>query len=82
MDEGRRSVAPSGIGIIMMSRIQVLLGQEARLSNAGEKDDPAYAAAHQELKQLRGTIPPHCWGEDDCSTMILMRCPWRIDCGS
>jgi hypothetical protein len=35
-----------------------------------------------EIKQLRGEVAPACWGEDDCSTNILMRCPWRIDCGN
>jgi hypothetical protein len=64
----------------MMNRIQILLDREARLSNTGQKDDPTYAAAHEELKHLRGTEAPVCWGEDDCSTLILSQCPWRIDC--
>ena len=64
-----------------MSRIQDLLDLEARLSNKGEGGSPEYRAAHAEIKKLRGEIPPHCWGHDDCSTMVLIRCPWRIDCG-
>jgi hypothetical protein len=54
--------------------IQELLDEEARLGNLRYD-------IHKQLKLLRGDNPPVCWGEDDCSTMILMRCPWRIDCG-
>jgi hypothetical protein len=64
-----------------MTRIQELLDQEANLSNRGQNNDFRWII-HAELKQLRGTEPPPCWGEDDCSTDILMRCPWRIDCGT
>lgn len=55
--------------------IQKLLDKEARLGNE------RYEVV-QQIKQLRGTEPPVCWGQDDCSTMMLVRCPWRIDCGS
>ena len=55
--------------------IQDLLDNEARLSNE------RYVIL-QQIKQLRGDTPPTCWGQDDCSTMMLSRCPWRIDCGS
>lgn len=53
--------------------LQSLLDQEAELANK------RYYILEQ-IKELRGSTPPACWGEDDCSTMILMRCPWRIDC--
>lgn len=58
-----------------MSKIQELLDKEARLGNER-------LLVVDEIKQLRGTEPPPCWGEDDCSTMVLVRCPWRVDCGS
>jgi len=35
----------------------------------------------EKIKNLRGSNPPPCWGEDDCSTLMLSRCPWSIDCG-
>lgn len=57
------------------SKIQKLLDKEAQLGNE------RYYIVEQ-IKQMRGDEPPHCWGQDDCSTLILMRCPWRIDCGS
>lgn len=64
-----------------MSRIQQLLDTEASLSNRGQNNDFRWMV-HAEIKQLRGNEPPACWGEDDCSTEVLMRCPWRIDCGN
>lgn len=64
-----------------MTRIQELLDKEAELSNRGQNNDFRWII-HAEIKQLRGTDAPACWGEDDCSTSILSRCPWRIDCGS
>jgi hypothetical protein len=36
---------------------------------------------HIKIKEKRGTVPMPCWGEDDCSTLMLSKCPWRIDCG-
>lgn len=64
-----------------MSRIQDLLDKEAVLSNRGQNNE-FRLMIHAEIKQLRGSESPPCWGEDDCSTDVLMRCPWRIDCGS
>ena len=69
-----------GLWKAKMTEIQKLLDLEANLSNTGKKDSDEYRKAHIEIKRLRGDVPPHCWGEDDCSTMILVRCPWRIDC--
>ena len=64
-----------------MTRVQDLLDQEARLSNQGMSNThPLRVIVHEEIKQLRGKDAPVCWGEDDCSTNMLMRCPWRIDC--
>ena len=55
--------------------MQELLDKEANLSNR------RYHIL-QQIKAARGTEPPICWGNDDCSTSILSRCPWRIDCSS
>lgn len=55
--------------------IQTLLDKEAQLSNR------RYHIL-QQIKALRGTEPPRCWGMDDCSTLMLTRCPWRNDCAS
>jgi hypothetical protein len=63
-----------------MLRIQELLDKEAELSNNGQDNDFRKIILI-EIKQLRGTDSPECWGEDDCSTMMLVQCPWRIDCG-
>ena len=63
------------------SVIQSLLDEEARLSNEGLGYSPERKVIHVKLVDLRGEEPPHCWGDDDCSTMIMVRCPWRIDCG-
>lgn len=65
-----------------MNRIQDLLDQEAALSNSGLKNDHLFKKIIiEEIKSLRGSLAPSCFGEDDCSTAILSVCPWRIDCG-
>lgn len=57
-----------------MRTLQELLNEEARASNL--KD-----LIHEEIKNRRGNTPPPCWKQDDCSTAMLITCPWRIDCG-
>jgi len=64
-----------------MNLIQDLLDKEAMLGNAGQLNSPERLSILKDIKNLRGTEAPACWGHDDCSTMILVRCPWRIDCG-
>ena len=54
--------------------IQQLLDEEADLGNR------RYFILH-EIREKRGTVSPSCFGDDDCSTLILISCPWRIDCG-
>lgn len=54
--------------------IQQLLDEEADLGNKRY-------AIHQKIKEMRGDNPPRCYGEDDCSSSMLVVCPWRIDCG-
>lgn len=50
------------------------------LLNKQTKDDSA--ELRQAIRAVRGDKPPVCWSEDDCSTLFLSTCPWRIDCGS
>ena len=57
-----------------MNQLQQILDAEAKASDA-------HYYIKKVIKELRGDEPPVCWGEDDCSTEILSRCPWRIDCG-
>lgn len=59
--------------------LQDLLAQEAQLGNSGKKKEQEQI--HVIIILKRGHIPPSCWGEDDCSSNILLTCPWRIDCG-
>jgi hypothetical protein len=54
--------------------IQHLLNTEAQLANLRSE-------IHEKIIAMRGDEPPVCWGQDDCSTLILSMCPWRIDCG-
>lgn len=63
-----------------MKLMQELLDEEAELANKGDRGDK-YKNIHIQIKEMRGDRPPVCWGDDDCSTFILMHCPWRIDCG-
>ena len=64
-----------------MTKIQELLDQEARMGNDGHGDSDFRKIVLEEIKSLRGIESPVCWGQDDCSTDTLVRCPWRIDCG-
>lgn len=57
-----------------LTPIQNLLNAEASLGNQRYE-------IHQKIIAMRGDKPPVCWGHDDCSTLILSMCPWRIDCG-
>ncbi len=65
-----------------MATIQQLLDQEAGLANSGHERSPLRLIIWEEIRQRRGTEAPVCFGEDDCSTLILSQCPWRMDCGS
>jgi hypothetical protein len=63
--------------------IQDLLDKEAELSNAGKGDSKERMEIHTLIRLARDEqYRPPCFGEDDCSINILMRCPWRIDCGT
>ena len=64
-----------------MSTIQEFLNQEATLSNEGKGDSEERHHILTTIRLMRAQPAPVCFGEDDCSTSILSRCPWRIDCG-
>ncbi len=70
--------------------VQVLLDAEAQLSNIMYHTlVPAIRAEltntrsmlHRQIECLRGPDAPACYGQDDCSSSILSRCPWRMTCG-
>ena len=63
-----------------LDKLQELLDEEANLGNAGKVEERKPILML--IKLIRGNRPRVCWGEDDCSTMTLIHCPWRIDCGS
>jgi hypothetical protein len=44
------------------------------------KENELYTIKHQ-IEKLRGTRPPSCFGNDDCSSQSLSTCPWSMDCG-
>ena len=58
-----------------MSDLQTLLDKQANLSNRHDM-------VVKQIVAMRGTVPPRCWGQDDCSTIVLSQCPWRVDCNS
>lgn len=65
-----------------MIEVQDLLDREAKLSNAGAGNSPERQELLTMIRLRRDdTKRPTCFGLDDCSTMLLMRCPWRMDCG-
>lgn len=65
-----------------MTTMQDLLNREAKLSNAGKGDSPERQEILTMIRLKRDeTRRPPCFGEDDCSTLMLSKCPWRMDCG-
>lgn len=65
-----------------MNELQNLLDEEARLSNIGQGNSEERKKIHTTIRLMRTAPPPVCFGDDDCSVMMLVRCPWRIDCGA
>jgi hypothetical protein len=71
--------------------VQVLLDTEAGISNvisrhrilgkAASELTVIHTTVVRQIECLRGPAPS-CYGEDDCSTEILSRCPWRMTCGT
>jgi len=65
-----------------MSTMQELLDKEAKLSNQGLGDSEERQQLLTAIRLMRNEqYRPACFGEDDCSTTFLSRCPWRMDCG-
>jgi hypothetical protein len=66
-----------------MSTIQELLDEEAKLSNNGLGDSKERQEILKVIRVMRKRLhQPLCFGQDDCSTNMLSKCPWRMDCGS
>lgn len=64
-----------------MSELQDLLNQEAILANTGKGDSEERMKIHTIIRLKREGPGPFCFGHDDCSTLALSTCAWRIDCG-
>lgn len=66
-----------------MSTIQDLLNQEAFYANNGMADSEERKKIHTMIRLKRDDQwRPTCFGQDDCSTVTLSQCPWRMDCGT
>ena len=61
------------------NNIQDILDTATRLANAKEKE--AAEDLYKVIRIMRGPLEPWCFGQDDCSTYTLVRCPWNFDCG-
>jgi hypothetical protein len=65
-----------------MITLQQLLDQEAELSNTGQRDSPERKKILTAIVLMRDeSYRPVCYGEDDCSTLMLSQCAWRMTCG-
>lgn len=65
-----------------MITLQQLLDQEADLSNTGQGDSDQRKKILTAIVLMRDeSYRPVCYGEDDCSTLMLSRCAWRMTCG-
>lgn len=74
---------PDDIANHDISDLQDLLNQEAELANSGQEHSEQRMQLHTVIRLKRSEFPqPPCFGEDDCSTIVLSRCPWRMDCGA
>jgi hypothetical protein len=72
---------------IYLSEIQDLLNQEALLANTGMGNSEERQQIHTLIRLMRvaadgSSESPWCFGHDDCTTLVLSTCPWRIDCGT
>ena len=65
-----------------MNELQELLNLEAQYSNNGKSNSEERMKIHTLIRLKRDEYwRPSCFGDDDCSTLMLSTCPWRIDCG-
>jgi hypothetical protein len=65
-----------------LSELQILLNEEARLSYIGDGKGEERMKLHTLIRLKRLQPAPSCFGHDDCSSLILSACPWRMDCGT
>lgn len=66
-----------------MTEMQALLNEEAFYANNGRGDSEERKQLHTLIRLKRSDLPPPpCFGHDDCSTLMLSTCPWRMDCGT
>lgn len=68
-------------GLVRLRELQKLLNEEALLSNSGQGDSEERKKIHT-LIRLKRTDQPSCFGHDDCGSVTLSMCAWRMDCGS
>jgi hypothetical protein len=61
--------------------LQDWLNREAQLSYVGDGKSKERMKIHTLIRLKRGPEQPPCFGHDDCSTLMLSTCPWRMDCG-
>ena len=64
--------------------LQMLLDAGAILGNSLHATDPDILTLQKRIQhciELNRGKKPHCYGDDDCSSMILSTCPWRMSCG-
>ena len=61
--------------------LQDWLNREAQLSYVGDGKSEERMKIHTLIRMQRGPAP-FCLGDDDCSTLALSCCSWRMDCGS
>jgi hypothetical protein len=61
--------------------LQDWLNREAQLSYVGDGKSEERMKIHTLIRLKRGPEQPPCFGHDDCSTLMLSTCPWRMDCG-
>ena len=66
-----------------MNDLQSLLDREAHLANSGQEISEERMKIHTMIRLMRDEINrPSCFGDNDCSTLMLSTCPWRMDCGA
>jgi hypothetical protein len=64
-----------------MTELQFLLNQEAFYANNGLGESEERKQIHTIIRLKREGPAPYCLGDDDCSTLALSTCAWRMDCG-
>lgn len=63
-----------------MLNLQDLLNKEARLGNQIYHLSKELDEVRSQIIQIRPSIPPICFGNNDCGTLMLVKCPFRWEC--